>query len=235
MFPNNQYRKRRGECSGKRISLGRGLCFIAVLVIVTINGEAFAVLEDENSPLERTISILGVTMSGGQPIGTITSLALTFQERTDRTGLMVGFMGGEGRLSPMAQTSVQQAIYRTAQKANLSTDSWTVTVSVPNPVIIYGDSLSAMVALTVIALAKGDAIMDDCIITGGVAPDGHISKAGGLSWKISAAGKAHIRRVLVPDEFDPTETDWQTPFLMQVSRVDSVQQAYQTLTGSPIK
>lgn len=235
MFPNSRYRKQRDECSRWAIHLGRGLCLIAGFVIVTLNGEVFAVSEDEHSPHERTISILGVTMSGGQPIGTVTSLALTFHERTDRTGLMVAFTGGIGRLSPMAQTSVQQAIYRAAHTANLSTDSWTVTVSVPNPVTIYGDSLSAMVALTVIALAKGDAIMDDCIITGGIAPDGHISKAGGLSWKLSAAGKAHIRQVLVPDEFDPTETDWQTPFLMQVSRVDSVQQAYETLTGNPIK
>jgi predicted S18 family serine protease len=109
-----------------------------------------------------------------------------------------------------------------------------VTISVPNPITIYGDSLSAMVALTVIALAKHDSIMEDCIITGGIAPDGHISKAGGLSLKLAAASKSHIHHVLVPDEFDPSEPDWQTPFLMHVSPVDSVQQAYQALTGSPI-
>lgn len=59
-----------------------------------------------------------------------------------------------------------------------------------------------------------------------------ISLSRSLSWKLAAASKAHVRQVLVPDEFDPTEADWQTPFLMQMSRVDSVQQAYQTPTGS---
>ena len=208
--------------------------FIATLLTVVLGGEAFAFIESGNSPHDRTISILGVTVSSSGPIGTVTSIALTFQERTDQTGLMIGFTGGPGRLSRMAQTSVQQAIYRVAHTAKLSTDSWTVTISVPNPITIYGDSLSAMVALTVIALAKQDSIMDDCIITGGIAPDGHISKAGGLSLKLAAAGKSHIHHVLVPDEFDPSEPDWQTPFLMHVSPVDSVQQAYQTLTGSPI-
>ncbi len=207
--------------------------FIATLLTVALGGAAFA-FEGGNSPHERTISILGVTISSSGPIGTVTSIVLTFQERTDQTGLMIGFTGGPGRLSRMAQTSVQQAIYRVARTAKLSTDSWTVTISVPNPITIYGDSLTAMVGLTVIALAKRDTIAEDCVITGGIAPDGHISKAGGLALKLAAANTAHIRRVLVPDEFDPAEPDWQTPFLMQVSPVDSVQQAYQTLTGSPI-
>jgi len=217
------------------LSAGSRPCvyFIAAFLTVALGGEAFA-FEGESSPHERTISILGLTVSSRGPIGTVTSITLTFQERTDQTGLMIGFTGGPGRLSRMAQTSVQQALYRAAHTAQLSTDSWTVTISVPNPITIYGDSLSAMVALTVIALAKHDSIMEDCIITGGIAPDGHISKAGGLSLKLAAASKSHIHHVLVPDEFDPSEPDWQTPFLMHVSPVDSVQQAYQALTGSPI-
>ncbi|HWF59429.1 MAG TPA: S16 family serine protease [Nitrospira sp.] len=217
------------------LSASSRLCFyvIAVLLTVALGGEAFA-FEGESSPHERTISILGVTVSSRGPIGTVTSIVLTFQERTDQTGLMIGFTRGPGRLSRMAQTSVQQAIYRVARMAKLSTDSWTVTISVPTPITIYGDSLSAMVGLTVIALAKRDTIAEDCIITGGIAPDGHISNASGLALKLAAASKSHIRQVLVPDEFDPAEPDWQTPFLMHVSPVDSVQQAYQTLTGSPI-
>lgn len=184
----------------------------------------------------RTIPILGVTLSGdGQPIGTVTRLTLTFQERTDHTGLMVSFTRGPGKLSRKAQTSVQQAIYRAALAADLSTDTWTVMISVPDRITIYGDSLSAMVCITVVALAKRDPIKEDTIITGGISPDGRISKAGSLSLKLAAASAAHIRHVLVPDEFDPAEPDRQTPFLMQVSPVDSVQQAYQMLTGNRMK
>lgn len=215
---------------------GYGIGATALLLFFALCGEPFASNGEEVSSHMRTIPILGVTLSGdGQPIGTVTRLTLTFQERTDHTGLMVSFTRGPGKLSRKAQTSVQQAIYRAALAADLSTDTWTVMISVPDRVTIYGDSLSAMVCITVVALAKRDPIKEDIIITGGIAPDGRISKAGSLSQKLAAAHAAHIRHVLVPDEFDPTETDWQTPFLMQVSPVDSVQQAYQMLTGNRMK
>ena len=32
----------------------------------------------------------------------------------------------------------------------------------------------------------------------------------GLSWKLAAASKAHVRQVLVPDELNSTEMDWDT-------------------------
>ncbi|ALA59201.1 S16 family serine protease [Nitrospira moscoviensis] len=183
---------------------------------------------------ERLIPILGVTLSDSGPVGVVTRVTLRFEERADRSGLMVQFPSGGGKFSPKAQTSVQQAIYRAARAARLSPDSWTVRLAAPHDVTVYGDSLSAMIGLSVIAFAKNDPILEDRIITGGIAPDGHISKAGGLSLKLAAAHEAHIRRVLVPDEFDPAEADWQTPFLMHVSPVGSVQQAYQALTGNAL-
>jgi hypothetical protein len=215
----------------ERFSIRR---MIIAVVFAASGGEAVASADEALPPQERTIPILGVTLSYGLPIGTVTNLAVIFQERRDAAGLMLVFLRGPGKLSPKAQTSIQQAIYRAAQAANLSTDSWTVTISVPNAVTIHGDSLSAMVGLTVVALAKRDPIKGDVIITGGVAPDGHISKAGGLSLKLAAASDAHIRHVIVPDEYDPDEPEWETPFLMQVSPVYSLQQAYQTFTGIPI-
>jgi hypothetical protein len=183
---------------------------------------------------QRSIPILGVTLSDAGPVGVVTSVDLHFEQRSDTSGLMVQFTRGGGKFSPKAQTSVEQAIYRAARAARLSTDSWTVRLAAPHDVTVYGDSLSAMIGLSVIALAKNDRILDDRIITGGIAPDGRISKVGGLSLKLAAANKAHIRRVLVPDEIDPAEADWQTPFLMHVSPVGSVQQAYQALTGNAL-
>lgn len=43
---------------------------------------------------------------------------------------------------------------------------------------------------------------------------------------IAAAKEAHIRLVLVRDEFDPAEADWQTPFLVQISRLVRSSKAY---------
>ena len=135
----------------------------------------------------------------------------------------------------MAETSVQQAIYRAARVAGLSTDSWSVMVSVEQSgVTIYGSSLSAMVSMTVIALAKGHPILPDRVITGTITPDGRIHTVSGVPLKLEAAQHAHYKRVMVPEEISVSDGDWHTPFLMQVSPVSSVEQAYLGLTGFPL-
>ncbi len=184
---------------------------------------------------EQVVPILGVMLSDREPVGAITDLHLFFEERADRSGLMVTFLSGRGRLAPQAQTSVQQAIYRAAASAGLSTDSWTVALSVPDGVTVYGDSLSAMVALTVIACAQDVPLPRDRVVTGGISPDGRLSPVGGLPQKIAVAGRARIKRVIIPDEPITGEGDWPTPFLMQISPVHSLAQAYLALTDHQIK
>ena len=56
----------------------------------------------------------------------------------------------------------------------------------------------------------------------------------GIPLKVEAAGLAHLKRVIVPDEMSPDDGDWQTPFLMHLSPVSSLQQAYFGLTGNPL-
>lgn len=98
-----------------------------------------------------------------------------------------------------------------------------------NGVTIYGNSLSAMVGLSVIALAEGKFIPSDRTITGTVTPDGHIGPVGSVGPKVSAAYEAHLRRVIVSEEHDPTDDEWETPFLMHVYPVGSVAKAYAAL------
>jgi predicted S18 family serine protease len=184
---------------------------------------------------EQLVPILGVTLDE-KPIGTVANLVVSFEERHDRQGLAVYFNVEPGRFSRMAQTAIQQAIYRTAQIAGLSTDSWTVALRVPYPgLTVYGESLSAMIGLSVVALAKGEFIPPDRVITGTVTPDGHIAPVGAVSLKVAAANEAHMRRVVVPDEMDVGDGDWVTPFLVQVSPVGSVSEAYQALTDRPLR
>jgi hypothetical protein len=179
---------------------------------------------------EQLIPILGVTMDK-RPIGTVATLVLSFEERDDRSGLAVHFMNSPGRFSPMAQTSIQQAIYRVARSVGINPDSWTVMLAVPEPgITIYGESLSAMVSLSVLALARGELIPADRVMTGAVSADGRITPVGSVPLKVAAANEAHLRRVVIPDEADIADGDWRTPFLMQVSPVGSVRQAYQALT-----
>jgi len=184
---------------------------------------------------EQLIPILGVTMTQA-PTGIVANLIVSFEERLDSSGLMVHFKTTPGRFSRMAQTAVEQAIYRTARAAGLSTDSWTVSLSVPYAgMTVYGESLSAMVALVVVALAKGEMIPPDRVMTGAVSSEGRIVPVGAVPIKVMAANAAHMHRVLVPDEVDTADADWATPFLVQVSPVGSIFQAYEALTDRPLR
>jgi predicted S18 family serine protease len=185
----------------------------------------------DSDRLQQRIPILGLT-TDEHAVGTVAYLALSFEERADRSGLMVHFQNGPGRFSRMAQTSTAQAIRRAARSLGLSTDSWTVVLSVPyQGFTIYGDSFSAMVALTVVALAKGEVIPRDRVITGTITPDGLIGFVSGIPQKLAAAKQASLHMILVPDKQETTEGNWEASSSMQVVQVDSVSQAYQALTG----
>lgn len=213
----------------------RSRYWIIVLVLSVVSASlAFTEAHAFQGTREQLIPILGVTMEK-KPIGTVANLILSFHQRDDAAGLTVQFRSAPGRFSRMAQTAVQQAIYRAARAAGMKPDSWTVILSVPYPgVTIYGDSLSAMVGVSVLAMAKGESIPPDRVITGAISPDGHIGPVGSLPLKVAAANEAHLRRVVIPDEVDATDADWRTPFLMQVSPVTSISQAYQALTDHPL-
>lgn len=200
------------------------------LILLGILGQAPAATAGAPEQ-EQLIPILGVTM-GPEPRGTVVYLQVSFENRHDHSGLAVFFRSSPGRFSRMAQTSIKQGILRAAQTMNVPCDSWTVVLTVPyRELTIYGESLSAMVSLSVMAMAQGEPIADDRVMTGTVTPDGQIGPVGSVPQKIQAAEAAHIRRVLIPEEQDPADSDWQTPFLMQVSPVRSVDQAYEALTG----
>ncbi|MGH7209746.1 MAG: S16 family serine protease [Nitrospiraceae bacterium] len=186
---------------------------------------------------EQLIRILGTTLNQDQnPVGVVAEIVVTFVQRNDRRGIEITFETEPGRFSYTSQAAVLLAIDRTARAAHLNSDSWTVFVAVPSPgVTVYGDSLSAMVGIAVVALAKGDFIPPDRVITGTVTRDGHIGTVGGIPLKVEAAHEAHMHRVLVPEEQHVADGDWRTPFLMQVSAVRTVSDAYQALTDQPLQ
>jgi predicted S18 family serine protease len=201
-----------------------------ILTTLTTAAFVFSITSSAHAASQQLIPVLGVTM-GDRPVGAVAYVIVSVDRRPDHDGLAVHFINHPGRFSPMAQTAVEQAIYRAARSLGLSTDSWTVTLRFPYPgLTLYGVSLSAMVSLSAIALASGAHVASDRVITGTVTPDGHIGAVGSVGLKIDAARDAHVRRVLVPDEQDITTPEWHTPFLMHVSPVDSVEQAYRALT-----
>jgi hypothetical protein len=163
--------------------------------------------------------------------GAVGELVVGWEERTDHHGIVVSFLEGHGSFSSDTELAILGAIDRAAKAAGLTTDSWTVSFAVHEPAgVIYGDSLSGLAGLTVVALAKGDFIPLDRTMTGTIAPDGSIGPVSSVPLKIEAASRKHLRRVIVPDVLDTTDSDWFTPFLMQISPIRSAAVAYQALT-----
>ena len=211
-------------------SVSRWIMAGALALAIIVPATALPSFADSGR-LQQLIPILGLT-TDEHAVGTVAYLALSFEERADRSGLMVHFQHGPGRISRMAQTSTDQAIRRAARSLGMSTDSWSVALAVPYAgTTIYGDSLSAMVALTVVALAKGGVIPRDRVITGTITPDGLIGPVGGIPLKVAAAKQARLRMVLVPENHETAEGEREASSSTQVVQVNSVSHAYQTLTA----
>ena len=193
-------------------------------------------LDPETVVRQQSVPILGTTLSGeGAVMGIVIKLHIELEVRNDDDGLQVYFRNQPGRFSLESQHSVREAILLGSQGAGLNSDSWRVSLTFPYPgVTLYGDSLSAMVGLSVVALAKGDPLPPDHVMTGTITSDGHIGAVGGVPYKINAAYASQFHRVLIPDEYDETDEEWQTPFLLQVSPVGTMSKAYYGLTGRPL-
>ncbi len=193
--------------SSIRRSVGRWVMAGALALAIIVLATALPSFADSGVS-RQFIPILGLT-TDECTIGTVAYLS--FEERSDRSGLMVHFQNGPGRFSRMAQTSTDQAIRLAARSLGLSTDSWTVVRSVPYPgITIYGDSLPAMVGLSVVALAKGEVIPRNPVITGTITPDGRIGPVGGIPLKVAAAKQARLHMVLVPEKQETTEGNWES-------------------------
>lgn len=185
-----------------------------------------------SAPREELIPILGVT-TGQNPLGTVSYVKVSFEKRQDRAGLMLRFHATPGRFSRMAQTSIEQAIRRSARSLGIATDSWTIELSVPyEGMTVYGDSMSAMVSLGVAAMAQGKTLSPGHVLTGTVTPDGEIGPVGSVPLKVQAARAAQLRRVVVSGQTPAAESTGYLPASIQVSPVQSVPEALDALIGS---
>jgi hypothetical protein len=160
------------------------------------------------------IPILGTSVNTHHlPMGLVSQIVIDLYERRDQDGLQIQFHTEPGEFSLFARQSIHQAIIRALQAANLHAASWTVQLKFPYAgLTVYGESLSAMVALSVVAMAKGEPPLEGQL-------------------KILAAYHQHFQRVFVPSVYDERDGDWRTPFLMHVSPVSTVEEAYLGLTG----
>ena len=185
---------------------------------------------------QQSVPILGVTTDPAQrPMGIVVYVLIQFEKRSDHDGLKVHFRKVPGRFGPLARKGVAMSIGRAARAAHLDDDSWTVVLTFPySGLTLYGDSLSGMVALSVVALAKGDAIKYGRTLSGTITEDGLIGQVTGIPYKVYAAHSAHLDRVLIPEDYHPLDGDWRIPFLMHVAFVGTLEKAYFELTEQPL-
>lgn len=213
------------RCGVRSLSMTGCIALLLSIVWLTVFVD---VARAQSSPREQYIPVLTVT-TGGKLTGMVDKIMVLFAIRGDAGGLDVHFITGPGRFTQETQAAIAQAIARTALALGLSTDSWSVGLSVPTPgLTIDGDSLSAMVGLTVGAMAKGESIPRNRIITGTVTSHGRIGPVGGVALKVAAAHQAGLHMVLVPAT---AHSKTKTPPRIQVLPVGSVSQAYQALTA----
>ena len=180
-----------------------------------------------------TIPILGTSINQQfRPVGLVSQVVIDVYERRDHSGLQVQFHIEPGQFSLLARKSIHEAITRALVAAKIPSESWTVLLKFPySGLTVYGESLSAMVGLSVVSMIKGDRLLEGRALTGTITERGSIGAVGGLQLKILAAYEHHFQRVFVPSEYDVRDGDWRTPFLMQVSPVGTVDEAYFGLTG----
>ncbi len=214
----------------------RGLKIWTVVTLSALSMASRSVASEMAPPTEfrhQSIPVLGMTLDKArQPVGIVMYVMIHFQQRADHDGLKVHFRKVPGRFGPIARKAVATAIDRAAKSAELQDDSWTVVLTFPySGLTMYGESLSAMVALSVVALAKNDAIVYGRTLTGTITEDGCIGKVPGVPYKVYAAHSERLDRVLIPEEHDPGDGEWRIPFLMHVSHVGTLEKAYQGLTG----
>ena len=185
---------------------------------------------------QQTVNFLGTTLDRDhQPIGVVAKLNISFRKRENQELLNVSFASGPGRFSPLTQVAIQEGIKGAALAADLDTRTWDVFLSFPFPgVTLYGESVSAMVSVAVLAMANDAPLLLNRVATGKITKDGHIGAVGGIPLKIQAAYAEHIQRVIIPEERFQEDNDWQTPFLMHISPVSTVWQAYRMLTGQTL-
>ena len=211
-------------------------CWILLFVLDVFPFQVFAgTPAEKDHPIRHVrtiIPILGTTVNEqAQQVGIVAEITLEFTQRRDHRGLEIRFGEVPGKFSPFAQQSVIHAIERVAAAAGVGTDSWTVRFTLPYPgVTLYGESLSAMAAFNVVALAKNEPVQEDTVLTGTVTPEGVLGMVGGVPLKIHAAYEKKFRKVVIPEELDVADGDWETPFLMEVTPVRSINKAYFALT-----
>jgi Lon-like protease len=149
--------------------------------------------------------------------------------------ILGGVRYGKSHLGAMSQ-AFDYAVERTPSISHTGTVSVQGVTYLPTG--SDGPSAGAAMAVGFIAMFKGDRIQRGTALTGTIEPIGHIGWVGGLPDKIRAAKREGYHTVLVPRgqvhtaQWNLIELGFQLN--IAVTEVDTVDEAYQMMTGTRI-
>jgi hypothetical protein len=149
--------------------------------------------------------------------------------------MMGGVRYGKSHLGSMAE-AFDYAVERTPAIQHTGTVS--VQGVTYHPTGSDGPSAGAAMAIGFIAMFKGDRIQRGTALTGTIEPGGQIGWVGGIPDKIRAAKREGYHTVLVP-RGQVHSTQWNLTELgfhlnITIKEVDSIDEAYEIMTGSRI-
>ena len=149
--------------------------------------------------------------------------------------ILGGVRYGKSHLGSMAQ-AFDYAVERTPSVSHTGTVS--VQGVTYRPTGSDGPSAGAAMTVGFIAVFKGARVQRGTALTGTIEPDGHIGWVGSIPDKIRAAKREGYHTVLVPRgqvhtaQWNLIELGFQLN--ITVKEVDTVDEAYQIMTGSPL-
>lgn len=211
------------------------------IVLSTLFLSGLFALPGAASTASRIISMPALGVQGeGQP-GVVNYILIQLDRVAQEDGPTVEFnevnLGGGSLVGDDWKEGVRHAVQAVIHAVGDPGRDWLITVKNRSATSITdGKSASAVVAVGLMALYRGDAIRSDVILSGQVTSDGRLDVVGGLPVKIEAAAGAHYRTVVVAQDQIHTP-DWEVANdvaakkRMQLVQAATLEDAYQVMVG----
>jgi Lon-like protease len=173
-------------------------------------------------------------------LGVFEVMMMWWDKKSDPTPVQLQWIVGGVRYGTSHLGSMAQAFDYAVERTTSIQHSGTVSVQgvTYQPTGSDGPSAGAAMAIGFIAVFKGDHVQRGTALTGTIEPGGQIGWVGGIPDKIRAAKREGYHTVLVPRGQIHT-AQWNLNELglqlnITVKEVDSIDEAYEIMTGSRI-
>jgi len=211
--------------------IARGLSLLILIAHLSLFSQAWA---------EQIVELPVLAAIRNNDKGVFEILLLRWDKKADPNPIqlqwiMAGVRFGAAHLGAMAQ-AFNYAVERTPSVPHTGTVSVQGITYMPTG----SDGPSAGAAMTVgfIALFKGDQVQRGIALTGTIEPGGQVGRVGGIPDKMRAAKREGYHTILVP-RGQIHDSRWNLNELafelnVTVKEVDTVDEAYQIMTGRSI-